>query len=161
MDDITLPIKRKAFAYITQNNKLLVFEHPDSPEAGIQVPAGSIEIGESPQDGALREAQEETGLSQLKIMRFLGEQVRDMSDFSKSEIHHRYFYHLVCDDDTPETWHHGERFPSDQPDHDGSVIHLFRFYWVDLDDLPQLIADHDFYIATIQHDLLSNEENAQ
>lgn len=47
-------IRRKAFAYITHQQRLLVFEHPDSPEAGIQVPAGSIEPGETPQAGTLR-----------------------------------------------------------------------------------------------------------
>lgn len=45
---------RKAFAYITQGNSLLIFEHEDAPEAGIQVPAGSIEAGETPEEAALR-----------------------------------------------------------------------------------------------------------
>ena len=36
----------KAFAYITRDDELLVFRHVDSPEAGIQVPAGTIEPGE-------------------------------------------------------------------------------------------------------------------
>lgn len=161
MDGIRLPIKRKAFAYITQNKKLLVFEHPHAPEAGIQVPAGSIEINENPEDGALREAQEETGLSQLKMIRFLGEQIRDMSDFDKAEIHHRYFYHLLCEEETPDTWHHGEHLPSDQPLHNSKeVAHQFRLYWVALDDLPKLIADHDFYVEMLQS-LLLNETNTQ
>src|SRR5690606_22715073 len=122
--------KRKAFAYITQGTKLLVFEQPDSPLAGIQVPAGTIENGESPQTGALREAHEETGLETLRVVQFLGEQIRDMSDYDKQEIHHRYFYHLLCEEETPETWLHGERFPSDQPNHNGSITHMFKFYWV-------------------------------
>lgn len=144
-----MQMKRKAFAYITQGNKLLVFEQPDAPSAGIQVPAGSIEIGETPENGALREAHEETGLEALKVVRFLGEQIRDMSDYGKQEIHHRYFYHLLCEQEASETWEHGERFPSDQAHHDGSITHLFHLYWVDLNDLPQLIADHDFYIQTL------------
>lgn len=87
---------RKAFAYITQGNSLLIFEHEDAPEAGIQVPAGSIEAGETPEEAALREAKEETGLQRLSVIRFLGEEIRDMSDYGKQEIHHRYFYHLRC-----------------------------------------------------------------
>ena len=42
-----LKIKRKVLAYITKgqepNLELLVFEHKDFPEAGLQVPAGTIE----------------------------------------------------------------------------------------------------------------------
>jgi 8-oxo-dGTP pyrophosphatase MutT (NUDIX family) len=154
---------RKAFAYITHNNHLLVFEHPDSPEAGIQVPAGSIESGESPRAGALREAQEESGLTGLSVCCFLGEQTRDMSDFPThiGQVHHRYFYHLLCHDDhLPDSWLHGERFPSagayaDSPppvDEDG-FTHRFRFFWARLpDDVPPLIADHDYYLsALIEH----------
>ncbi len=36
-------IKHKVFAYITSQHQLLVFRHPYAPEAGIQVPAGTIE----------------------------------------------------------------------------------------------------------------------
>ncbi len=37
-----LTLKRKAFAYITHAHHLLVFSHPAAPEAGIQVPAGTV-----------------------------------------------------------------------------------------------------------------------
>ena len=153
--------KRKAFAYITQRNKLLVFEHPDAPSAGIQVPAGTIEDGETPQDGALREAHEETGLESLRLMGLLGEQIRDMSDFDKHEIHHRYFCHVLCEEETPERWLHGERFPSDQTNHHGSITHLFKFYWVDLNQLPELIADHDFYVPKLRYNLGLDKENTE
>src|SRR5690348_18410922 len=69
-------LMQKALAYITWGNTLLVFSHPDFPEAGIQVPAGTIEPGEEPEAGALREAFEETGLSGLALVAFLGEQMR-------------------------------------------------------------------------------------
>jgi len=65
--------KNKMLVYITHANRLLVFRHPHHPEAGIQVPTGTIEQGESPEDAALREAFEETGLSNLEIGTFLGE----------------------------------------------------------------------------------------
>jgi NUDIX domain-containing protein len=54
-------IKYKAFAYITNRNRLLVFIHPFAPEAGIQVPAGTIKADERPKEAVLREAFEETG----------------------------------------------------------------------------------------------------
>ena len=87
-------VKYKAFAYITNRNRLLVFVHPFAPEAGIQVPAGTVKTNERPEEAVLREAFEETGLSGLVVESFLGEDERDMSDFGKDEIHHRYFYHL-------------------------------------------------------------------
>ena len=49
--------------------QLLLFEHPT---ASIQIPAGTMEVGEMPKTAVLREAQEETGLSGLTITRHLG-----------------------------------------------------------------------------------------
>lgn len=105
---------RKAFAYITNGSRLLVFEHPDHPDAGIQVPAGTIEPDEEPADAVMREAFEETGLAGLKLATFLGESERDMSDFGIPEIHRRYFYHLLREGDCPESWLHYETSPSDR-----------------------------------------------
>ncbi len=42
--------------------EILVFEHRDFPEAGVQVPAGGIEAGETVEQAALRELHEETGV---------------------------------------------------------------------------------------------------
>src|SRR5438128_2640154 len=96
--------KQKVLAYITRGGKLLVFEHPFSPEAGIQVPAGTIEPDEKPEDAVLREAREETGLSAFRLGAFLGVQRRDMSDFGMAETYYRYFYHVVCEQETAATW---------------------------------------------------------
>lgn len=130
-------VKHKAFAYITRQNQLLVFEHPHAPEAGIQVPAGTIQPNESPEQAVMREAFEETGLTSLTLRAFLGETQRDMSDVGKAEIHHRYFYHLTCEQETPDTWEHYEHYASD-----GSEPIVFRFFWVELSALPEFIAGH-------------------
>ena len=44
------------------------------PHAGVQLPAGTVEVGEAAQDAALREAQEETGLDGLVWGGLLGEE---------------------------------------------------------------------------------------
>ena len=40
----------------------MVFTHRDIPEAGVQVPAGTVEEGETLDAAVLREVHEETGL---------------------------------------------------------------------------------------------------
>ncbi len=146
--------KRKAFAYITHGDRLLVFRHPAAPDAGIQVPAGTVGLGERPEEAAVREAREETGRSDLVLVRPLGEQLRDMSDVGLDETHHRHFYHLWCTGEPPTAWQHHENDPSD-----GSVEPiLFEFFWARLPDgVPNLTADHGSHLPRlIEH--LADEE---
>lgn len=139
-------LKHKVFAYITHGTRLLVFSHPQAPEAGIQVPAGTLRPGEAPAAGALREAFEETGLPNLALVGFLGTQVRDMADIGRAEIHHRHFYHLRDDGDPPATWRHYETDPSD-----GSPAPIeFAFFWAPLPHgVPALIADHGYMLPQL------------
>lgn len=58
-----LPVVPKVSAFITRGEELLVFTQPEHPEAGVQVPAGTMEPAEEPIVAALREAAEETGRS--------------------------------------------------------------------------------------------------
>ena len=44
---------QKVLAYIIQDEKLLVFKHRDYPDAANQVPAGSIDEGESPETAVI------------------------------------------------------------------------------------------------------------
>ena len=139
-------LQHKVFAYITHASRLLIFRHLDFPEAGLQVPAGTVEPGEDFAAAVLREAQEETGLDGLTIVAALGEHVRDMSDVGRDAIHHRHFYHLRCTATPPERWRHDETDPSD-----GSPAPIrFEFYWVDLPDgVPELICDHGQFIPRL------------
>jgi 8-oxo-dGTP diphosphatase len=138
-------LKHKVFAYITHEAHLLVFRHPTAPEAGIQVPAGTVQAGEPPAVAVLREAAEETGLAGLVLDRLLGEQVRAMADFGRDEVHHRYFYHLRGPAAPPRAWRHWERDPSD-----GGAPIPFDFFWVPLPDgVPDLIADHGYLLPQL------------
>ena len=49
--------------------ELLLFGHP---HAGIQIPAGTVEPGEAPEQAVVREAREETGLDALTLREYLG-----------------------------------------------------------------------------------------
>jgi 8-oxo-dGTP pyrophosphatase MutT (NUDIX family) len=66
-------VLEKVTAFVTrgsaQGKELLLLEHPF---AGIQIPAGTVEEGETPEDAARREAAEETGLSGIELRAHLG-----------------------------------------------------------------------------------------
>jgi 8-oxo-dGTP diphosphatase len=143
------PTKQKVFAYITHHHHLLVFRHPYAPEAGIQVPAGTIEENEHPDEAVLREAFEETGLSDLVLNCFLGEQKRDMADFGRDETHQRFFYHLQYNGNPPSNWRHEEQYDSTDSNLMPMPI-IFEFFWVSLSHgVPPLIADHGIMLPRL------------
>ena len=125
--------------------KLVYTKH--APEAGIQVPAGTVEENERVEAAVLREAFEETGLDNLTLDCLLGEQELDMSDFGRDEINYRHFYHLRCQGNPPDTWQHEERYPSDDP---AQTPILFEFFWAALPHaVPPLIADHGIMLPQL------------
>lgn len=129
-------VVEKVVAYVTWAERLLVFRHTRLPQAGIQVPAGTIEAGERPELAVLREAREESGLEGLAIEAFLGRRELDMSPWGRDEIQRRHFYHLLFAGSAPERWRHLEASPSDG----GSPIE-FELYWVAWPDgVPGLAA---------------------
>ena len=131
-------ITKKVYAYITQGDDVLVFRHVDAPEAGIQVPGGTVQPGESLPDAVLREAFEETGLPGLRIVAELGESWLEVAEGGKrGDLRHRHFFHLRCATPLPATWQHAEGDPSD-----GGPPILFEFFWLPLTEAPeQLIAE--------------------
>lgn len=99
-------MRRRAFVYITRDapagRQLLVFTHrvPDAPD--VQVPGGTIEPDETPIEGALREAHEETGLSRFGTPLLLAEEVWHGPD----ETVQCYFVHLPLAEGAPDSWEH-------------------------------------------------------
>jgi 8-oxo-dGTP diphosphatase len=121
-------VVEKAFAYITSEGRLLVFEHVAFPEAGVQVPAGTINSGEAPAIAAVREATEETGLDEFLDIELLGVAEFDARPYGKDEIHRRHFFHLRLAGSAPERWQHHERHRSD-----GGVDAIeLELFWVPL-----------------------------
>jgi len=120
-------MKSKVYAYITFAHRLLVFRHTAYPDAGIQVPGGTVEPGESPEHAVVHEVMEETGLQKLPRPRFLGETLINPNDTLVNEIHHRYFYHFKLNDFPAENWCHWEINPSDG----SNKPYEFEFSWVD------------------------------
>lgn len=146
-----MPLVKKVSAYITRNKQLLVFNHVDFLEAGIQVPGGTMEPDELPESAVLREATEETGLEGLQLAAYLGCDEVQIPDREPGEKHQRHFYHLLCTSEAPENWQHYESQPSEGP----LVPIRFDFYWLPLADAKDAL--NPFYTARLEelHESLS------
>lgn len=136
---------KKVYAYITWEDRLLVFTQPNAPEAGLQVPGGTVEVGEAVETAVLREAFEETGLPSLQLISYLGKQTFDLVAYGREEIVSRYFFHLRCTQTPPERWQHVERFASE-----GVANPVFELFWLPLNtSLPPLVAALDAFIPQL------------
>lgn len=120
---------RKAVAYIVRDSKLLVFEHRDYPEAGVQVPAGTVGDSEDLEVAVLREAGEETGLDGLRVVGYLGSQ-----EFQDPEQLSERHYFLLTVDDAPKKWTHWE---SDATGTDEDFA--FNLYWVSIEKAVEIL----------------------
>lgn len=111
-------LRQKAVCYVVRGAELLVFDHVPDGGAGVQVVAGGLEAGETPEQAALREAGEETGRTGFGSPQYLGSAVWLNSEHAKREL--RHFVRVTAPADLPATWQHHA---------DG---HLFSFRWADL-----------------------------
>lgn len=120
--------RNRVFTYITNGDRLLVFDHVDFPDAGTQIPGGTIEPGEMPEIAAIREAKEETGLLDLTVLSLIEKENIDLSPYGKDEIINGWFYHLQYEGKLSERWQHAELTPGDG----SSAPIIFELYWIPL-----------------------------
>lgn len=125
-------MKQKVYAYLVRGEELLVFDHLDFPEAGTQVPGGSLEPGESIEEGALRELFEEAGVV-ARPVRYLG--AHPWWQESQGLWHERHILHLEPVGPLLDEWVH-------VVSHGAQDKGLrFRFFWILLAEAPgRLIA---------------------
>ena len=132
--------KRKVLAYITKgeqpNLELLVFEHKNEPDAGLQVPGGTIEEGEMLIDALYREIAEETGITRDKLS-FVGK-IHKYNYYpnGKDTAYERNFFHLDYAGDQ-QRWEHN--VVSDGLDNGMT----FQFRWEPIGTLPKLAGEQD------------------
>ena len=141
---------KKVYLYITYKTELLLFTHIDFPEAGIQVPGGTVEIGEEIRKAVIREACEETGLEGFHLVRKLGTVHRVLNEFGVNAIHERHYFHLKVSVYPGDTWVSYEDKPSDGSE--GSIT--LRFYWIKLDQIPALAGGLDKMLPELRQSLI-------
>lgn len=103
-------MKHKVLAYIirryseqlSEQLEVLVFIHKDFPEAGIQVPAGTVEPDEPLVTALFREIEEESGISPQKLQ--LLHKIAQCEIPEQNVVRHVYM--LTPTEELPDTWSH-------------------------------------------------------
>ncbi|MFK8165226.1 MAG: NUDIX domain-containing protein [Lewinella sp.] len=144
----TYKLKKKVLAYIIRKTdtgpELLIFAHRDHPEAGLQVPGGTLDDGENPFKGILREVKEEAGLDTFAEVALLGETTYVARE--KEEIHLRSFFQLTFSEACDATFVH----TVSAGDADKGLVFLYR--WVELGELPELAGEQGALLAAVVKD---------
>ncbi|MCB9148522.1 MAG: NUDIX domain-containing protein [Caldilineaceae bacterium] len=109
--------------------QILAFRHP---LAGSQIVKGTLEPGEQPAAGALRELAEESGIDHAEVVRKLGE--RSFDNIGQQW----HFFLCRPNKPLPASWSHYTT--------DGGG-HIFQFFWHDLNREPDDSWHSDFKSA--------------
>jgi ADP-ribose pyrophosphatase YjhB (NUDIX family) len=131
-DFIHALVRRRVVGYVTRGRELLVFEHGGL----LQVPAGRIDHDETLEKGLLREIEEETGVTELRIVGELAD--ADEVDRLYGVLAHRsWAFHAVADQEGPDAWDHHVTGTG----MDAGMV--FPCRWVPLEDRPLLWGKPD------------------
>ena len=131
-DYIHALVRKRVVGYVTRGRDLLVFEH-----AGVlQVPAGRIDHDETLEEGLLREVEEETGVTGLRVVGVLAD-ADEVDRLYGVLVHRSWAFHAVVEDGGPEAWAHAVTGTG----MDAGMV--FPCSWVPLDDRPLLWGKPD------------------
>ena len=123
-----MPDAHKVLIYATWQGRLLVFDEPDFPKIKLQVPGGTMEPGESPEQAAAREFTEETGLTPPEALTHLVTQDYHYPKDGRTICHRRHYFHIALAGEQRQTWIHREMTPFG-----GGDPIRFRFFWLGID----------------------------
>lgn len=136
-----MQVVEKAFGYITREHEgqiqVLVFEQ-NTTGAGIQIPKGTVEEGETPLEGVIREMVEETGLTNLVVKGLIAQ---DYAEHYSGALQKRYFFHLTSNE-VRHTWQHNPTGLNE-----GNL--QFTFYWIKEEQSEVLAKGHSDYLYRI------------
>jgi 8-oxo-dGTP pyrophosphatase MutT (NUDIX family) len=136
-------VKQKALIYVVRAGeagpKVLVFEHRHFPDAGLQVPAGTVEPSEAPEAAAYREVTEESGLTsaQVRLVRKLAEE----PEWEQN----RQVYLFAPMVELPPRWSHTVAGAGE----DQGMV--FDYYWLPVSDAARLAGGQGrfLHLATL------------
>ena len=122
----SLPVPKACACLVDARGRLLVFEHPDG--GGMQLPKGTVEPGETPEDAVRRELLEESGIDFRGPLEPLGTLERLCEAGIEGALRrHPQLWHLYlmrAETALAETFDH---VASGSPEEDGLV---FSYSWL-------------------------------
>jgi SAM-dependent methyltransferase/8-oxo-dGTP pyrophosphatase MutT (NUDIX family) len=123
----------RVYAYVVCDDRVAVFEHPDD-DAGVQVPGGGVEAGETLAEAVVREVREESGLD-CEVVAHLGRRRRHAwyPDVGAVDVV-RHYFQLRPLGPVAEKWTWVERHSSD-----GSGPLEFAFRWLPVAEAAQVL----------------------
>lgn len=140
-----MSLTRKAYAYVTREtvgaSAVLAFRHRDDPEAGIQVPRGTVDHGEDPATTVVREVCEECGLCDARLIGLIARDIEAQPD-DPGLTWERFFFHLVAPG-APDEWEHAVTGAGD----DNGLV--FSFFWLPRERLGDLWPGFGDYLHLI------------
>jgi len=140
-----MSMTRKAYAYVTREvnepSAVLAFRHRDYPEAGTQVPRGTVDADEDPAATVVREVCEECGLCDARLIGLLARDIEAQPD-DPGDYWERSFFHLVAPD-APDEWEHTVTGAGD----DNGLV--FSFFWLPRERLGDLWPGFGDYLHLI------------
>jgi ADP-ribose pyrophosphatase YjhB (NUDIX family) len=143
-------VRERVVAYVTrrreERTELLTIDQGDV-EAGIQVPAGRVDPGESLEEGLAREVEEETGVTGVRVVGILA----DADEFEQLfglGAHRSYALHAEAADDRDE-WRHAVGGTG------ADAGFTYHCRWVPLDDCPPLWGRADPLVDKLRRSIKS------
>jgi 8-oxo-dGTP pyrophosphatase MutT (NUDIX family) len=135
------PVRPRVVVYVTREepltgaDQLLVFDLPAEPAFSNVVPGGRVEPGETPEQTAIRELREETGL-EVEVVRELG--VETQSSWRVPGLRdENHFLEAVPTAPTPAEWDH---------EVEGDV---FRCRWIPLTAETRVYGSHGAFLQSL------------
>lgn len=149
-------VKHKAAACVVRTGgrgpELLVFRHP---LAGVQIPKGSIESGETAAEAAVRELAEESGVREGRALRQVGkhefEVGEDTTDAGPRERQVWHTFLMAAEAEQRDSWSR----QASGSETEASLV--FEFFWLPFADArtvvePRYVPSIDFVAAAIAAD---------